>query len=334
MPLTIQAAGKTDKGLVRSGNQDCYYVDDEQQVYAVCDGMGGHRHGEVASMLATETMEAAFNLFSRDLLADSALSLGRTLPPQAELLVKSIRLANRAIYNEAMSDSQKAGMGTTVVALSFEADVVGIAHVGDSRAYRIGEKALEPLTTDHSWVAEIQASQNLTPEEANNLVGKNIITRALGVKEQVEVDLKLAKVKPGDLFMLCSDGLCGYADDDEIFAVADKYRDDLDELCTQLVQMANDRGGNDNVTIVAVRVEAADTSPIPELDVFTQGEESTDTLNAEDTWLKAFREKKNDLKTSPPPSAKGKKGGGMLVAVIFVAFVAIAAAIIYFSQQP
>jgi protein phosphatase len=238
VPLTIKTYGRTDKGLVRPGNEDCLHLDEGNHVYAVCDGMGGHQAGEVASMTAVETLIKAHEYFRDELLDDSALALNRLVPQSGDLLVRAIRLANRAIYNAALIDASMSGMGTTVVALAFEADIVSIAHVGDSRAYRLEERSLVPLTRDHSWVAEIQQQQHISAEEASSVVGKNVITRALGVREGVEVYYRIAKVQAGDVFFLCSDGLCGYADDDEIFEGAIKHRHDLRQLVDNLIQMA------------------------------------------------------------------------------------------------
>lgn len=336
MSLSLQVAGKTDRGLVRQGNEDSLSLDKRNNVYAVCDGMGGHQAGEVASRIAVETIEAAFNQFSRELMSDPGLALGRTLPAQAELLVKAIRLANRSIHNAARSDTGKAGMGTTVVATAFEADIVSIAHVGDSRAYKLLPDRLEPLTEDHSWVTEIQQSQKLTKEEADNLVGKNIITRALGVKELVEVDLSILKVLPGDTFILCSDGLCGYADDEEIFRVANAARDDIEQITGDLVQMANDRGGMDNVTVITIRVVQAEESPLPDLQKITLPGESANLLSHEDEWLGRLAEAKKKAREVVEPAAASAetKANPLLLIGIFAVFIIIAAAIIYFTQRP
>ena len=337
MPITIQVAGRSDVGLVRTGNEDNFLIDEKRRLFAVCDGMGGHQAGEVASHLAVDTVRRAFDRYFEDLLGDPNLSIGRTVPPQGDLLLKSIRLANRRITNMAMDDPSKAGMGTTIVAMAFEADIASIAHVGDSRAYRLGAKALEPLTRDHSWVAEIQETQKLTNEEANQLVGKNIITRALGVRENVEVDLRIAKVQAGDLFILCSDGLCGFADDEEIFAAANPVRNDIQKVTDTLIQMANDRGGNDNVTVVTLKIVETAESPLPELEAFTLPAESAAVLTAEDNWLDRIEQEAETAESGDEDTARStaeKKTSPLLVISIFAAFAVIAALIIYLSQQP
>ena len=328
MSLQLKVSGKTDVGLVRPGNEDYLHLDPDNHIYAVCDGMGGHQAGEVASMTASQTIRTAFTEFGGQNLDSSALNIGRTLPPMGERLLKSIRMANRAIHNRASENPELSGMGTTVVAVAFEADIMSVCHVGDSRAYRLRERDLEPLTRDHSWIAEVQETQGLSTEEANSFVGKNVITRALGVRDNVEVDYRIVKVRTGDKFILCSDGLCGFADDDEIFDVAIKYSDDPNKLTDALVQMANDRGGSDNVTVITIEVIEVDESPLPEMEVLTLKAENGSTLAAEDAWLTKMAE----LQTQA--EADEKKGGGgtnkLILLTIFLVFVIVAALIIWY----
>jgi len=291
--------------------------------------MGGHQGGEVASMTASDIIGKAFSHFEQELLGDPALGLGRTLPSSGDLLLRSVRLANRAVYNRALDDPTLSGMGTTIVAVALEADIMSVAHVGDSRAYRLGARSLEPLTRDHSWVAEIQASQNLTEEEASSVVGRNVITRALGVRDTVQADYRVIKIKPGDQFILCSDGLCGFADDDEIFDVARDYREDLAKLVDSLIQLANDRGGSDNVTVIAMKVLEARESPLPEVSVFTLGEEDQAVLEAEDRWLDRIGQ--SDVAADEPDQARPRTGVSRLVlVVIFLAFLIAAVLILWY----
>ena len=330
MSLRLTVAGKTDIGLVRQGNEDYLHLDDKNYVYAVCDGMGGHQAGEVASMTASQTLQTLFNHFQKELTADKLLDIGRPLPESGDLLLRSIRLANRTIYQQAQLDSAKTGMGTTIVAVAFEADLMSIAHVGDSRAYRLDEKQLTPLTRDHSWVSEIQASQSLTREEAESVVGKNVITRALGVRENVEVDYRLVRVRPGDIIILCSDGLCGFADDEEIFSVANKVRPDVHAITDNLIQLAKDHGGADNITVITIRVEEVPSTSIPEVDVFTLSAEPPEVLAHEDEWIGniiSFTHQQNESNNPTEEKAPNK----LLLALIFIAFVAVAAVIIYYT---
>lgn len=334
MPISLRVAGRTDRGLVRPKNEDNLLLDETRRVFAVCDGMGGHQAGEVASQMAVETVKCAFENYFEDLLGDQQLSVGRALPPQGDILLKAIRLANRAITRQATQDTSKANMGTTIVATAFEADIVAIGHVGDSRAYRMTETKLEQMTRDHSWVTEIQESQKLTREEADQLVGKNIITRALGVRENVEVDLRIAKVKAGDIFILCSDGLCGFADDEEIHAAAKRAAGDIKMITDNLVDLANSKGGMDNVTVIAIEVIETAESPLPELEAFTLKAETAAQLSAEDSLLDRIEQERTEEDDIAQTGSAEKKTSPLMVISIFAVFVVVAALIIYFSQQP
>jgi len=293
--------------------------------------MGGHQAGEVASMMAVEIIKTSFNNFQKQLLDDKNIDVYRALPESGDILLKSIRLANRAIINKSSKSSTLQGMGTTVVAIAFEHNMMSVAHVGDSRAYRIDKKELTPLTIDHSWVAEIKNSQNLTEEEAASVVGKNIITRALGVRENVDIDYRLMKVTPGDKFILCSDGLCGYADDEEIFMAIKRVRDDNNKIVENLVQLANDRGGADNVTVIVVEVVDIKESGLPEVKVFTLTGETAEQLKHEDILIDKINEFIANKDTLSPPSTKSTNKGSLLL--IFMAFIVIATIIIYISMH-
>ncbi|MBK7142413.1 MAG: serine/threonine-protein phosphatase [bacterium] len=326
MPLRLKVAGKTDKGLVRPGNEDHLHLDLKNNVFAICDGMGGAQAGEVASYLAGEVLHRSFNQFSNQLLDDPALNFDAPVPATGGLLLRAIRLANRAIFRKSAADSALSGMGTTIVALAFEADHITIAHVGDSRAYRLEQKALIPLTIDHSWLNEIQRSQQITIEEASNIVGKNIITRALGVREWVDVDYRALKVQAGEIFILCSDGLCGYSDDDEIQKVAVKYRENVDDIVDNLVRLALDRGAPDNVTVVAVQVVETTSTGLPTSETATLAHESDSTLGAEDRWLEKFE-------ATPQPAVESthKPNKAFLIGM-FALFAVISVLIIVFGQ--
>jgi protein phosphatase len=308
-------------------------LDETNQVFAVCDGMGGHQAGEIASMTAGQTLQSTFSDFSKGILDDPRLAMGRTLPYSADLLVKSIRLANRAVATHAAGNAALSGMGTTIVAVGFEADIMAVAHVGDSRAYRLNQKELEPLTSDHSWVAEMQRTHNLSDTEASQLVGRNVITRALGVKNCVEVDLRIVKVKAGDIYILCSDGLCGFADDDEIFSVARKSRDDISRMAGDLVQMANDRGGADNVSVIVIEVIEAAPSPLPEAAPMTFPVESEDQQTAEDEWLGRFQSRAESESQQPAPSPLPPPPNNKVIYGMLVAFAIVAVVIIFFATQ-
>jgi len=329
MPLRIKAVGRSDRGLVRKGNEDFLHLDDANHLYLVCDGMGGHQAGEVASMTAADTIGRAFSRFSAEIRGDVSLKLDRTLPDRGDLLVKAIRLANRAIQAKAKENSDLTGMGTTVVAAAVEADIMSIAHVGDSRIYRLNERMLEPLTTDHSWITEVQNTQNISREEASSFIGKNIITRALGVRPTVDVDCRVVKIRAGEIYLLCTDGLCGFADDDEIFRVADKYRTDLKELVDNLIQMANDRGGSDNVTVAALQILEVLPSPLPELEPITLQSEPHSSLEIEDLWMHKLTQA---VATEPESQAAPGKPSRLMLISLFIAFAVIAVLIVYLAR--
>lgn len=328
MGLVCKVAGRTDKGLVRQGNEDTLFLDSKHNVYAVCDGMGGAQAGEVASMTASQILGVSFDHFQKELVQDPNLKIDFSFPQSGDVLVKSIRLANREIHNMAQADVSLSGMGTTVVAVALESDMMSIAHVGDSRAYRITEKNLVPLTVDHSWVQELQDSQGIRLSEAEVTVGRNVITRALGVRKDVEVDYRLIKVKPGEKYLLCSDGLCGYADDEEIFDVVKRAEGDIDEMADLLVKSANERGGMDNVTVIVLEIEEIEDSVIKPVDMMTLPSEDSQLLSAEDIWLAKIKDKQQNLESSggeesPTPAKKST------VIAIFAGFLIVVIVIIY-----
>ncbi len=334
MPLKVQVSGKSDVGLVRPGNEDYLLIDREHNVFAVCDGMGGHRAGEVASRIAAETIQAVFAEFRDEVHADPDLDLNKPVPDRGELLLKAIRLANRSIFNHASRNPSLSGMGTTVVALALEGDIMSVAHVGDSRAYRLGDKELIPLTTDHSWVAEMKKREDISDEEAVNMVGKNVITRALGVRENVEIDYRLMKVEPGQTYILCSDGLCGFVPDDEIFPVAYAARKSTDHIVKDLIQLANDRGGQDNVTVIALQIHEVGESTYDEMDVFTLPAESKELQANEDTWINRLDAAGEQSSGSGQGDDDQDEGGNkVLLGLIFGAFVIVAAVIIWLAMS-
>ena len=331
MPLQFKVTGKTDVGLVRSANEDCLHLDEKNRVFAVCDGMGGHQAGEVASMMAVDILDIIFNHFQSEIHKDVRLSVERPLPQSGETLLKAIRLANRAVYSMAIDKPTLLGMGTTIVSLVLEGDLLSVAHVGDSRAYRLAARTIEPLTIDHSWIAEIQQNQKISEEEAASVVGKNVITRALGVRDTVEVDYRMVKAKPGDKFIICSDGLCGFADDDEIFSVVNRVRKDNEQIVQDLIQMANDRGGADNVTVAVLEIVDIAKSDIDEVERFTLSAETPDVLEAEDVWIEKINAFISQRDENPEPTITEKPVNKVVLITIFAAFIIIAVVIIYMS---
>jgi protein phosphatase len=335
MFVNSKPAGKTDVGLVRSENEDFLLVDRKNALYVVCDGMGGHQAGEVASQGAAETIRLAFQNFTEELTESTCMPSDIDISKRGQLLINAVRLANRHIHSQAKLNPSQSGMGTTVVAMAFEDDCLSIAHVGDSRAYHLEKDALIPLTRDHSWVEEIQRNNGVSEAEASNMVGKNVITRALGVRRDVEVDYSMIKVKPGDVYVLCSDGLCGYATDDEIFEAVKEVRLDVEAIVDSLIKLAKDKGGADNVTIIAVEIPDVKKTDATEIEAFTCPAESDDLLAMEDQWLEMMADAREELQAE---DAEGGTSGssspkGYFLFAIFGVFVVLGAVIIYLTAS-
>ncbi len=252
--IKIQAAGLSDRGMKRGHNEDSLSVVPNLGLFIVADGMGGHNAGEVASRQAIESMVE----FLRDTQNGEVDKW--PLPPNPELsllenrAVGGIKLANRDVCKLSMEHPEYHGMGTTLVSLLLDppSAAASIAHVGDSRAYRLRDGRLHKLTSDHSWVEEQLQRGIITAEEARNHRWKNVITRALGNKLDVEVDVATFDVKDNDVFLLCSDGLSGMVELEhmEHLLVSEP---DLEECAQALVQAANDAGGNDNISLILIR---------------------------------------------------------------------------------
>ena len=242
----------SDVGRKRTHNEDSFALVESENLYLVADGMGGHSSGEVASRMAIETMAEFFAATSADPEATWPYKMDKARGYDENRLVTGIKLANRRIYEAAQRETRLHGMGTTMVALLAVRDAMLIGHVGDSRVYRLRNGALEQLTEDHSLLNDYIKMKSMTPEEIESFPHKNVIVRALGMKETVKVDAILDTPKPGDVYILCSDGLCGPASDDEIKEIMLKHKD-LRDSAQALIDRANEHGGPDNVTVVLCR---------------------------------------------------------------------------------
>ena len=237
----IEQAGRTDVGRQRSANEDSLVV--RPPLFAVADGMGGAKAGEVASAVAVEAVEAA----------------KESGEPAEAQLASIVREANRRIYELAVADESRRGMGTTLTLAKLHGDEVSLAHVGDSRAYRMRGGELEQLTRDHSLVAELERSGQITPEAAEHHPQRSIITRALGPEPDVEVDTYTLTGREGDLFLICSDGLTSMISDDEVGSIL-RSASSLDEAADALVRAANQSGGKDNITVILFRLGEGERS--------------------------------------------------------------------------
>jgi len=240
----VEEAGLTDVGRQRHANEDAFFA--AAPLYAVADGMGGAQAGEVASGIAVEELEGW-------------LHDGR-LAPESEL-EQLIREANRKIYELAQEDDSRAGMGTTLSAVMIAGNDVAIGHVGDSRVYRLRGDEFERLTSDHSLVEQMVREGRLTPEQAEVHPQRSIITRALGPEPDVEAETLTYPGRAGDVYLLCSDGLTSMVSEDEVAAVL-RARSSLEQAGRELVRIANDAGGKDNVTVVLLRLgDSEDEAP-------------------------------------------------------------------------
>jgi len=251
-PLRIEAAGQTDVGRKRNHNEDSFAVFPDLGLYIVADGMGGHASGEVASKMAIDTLYDFFVATGDDPERTWPYKMDRSKGYEENRLVTGIKLCNLRIFEQAQKNAKQRGMGTTLASVFAVQDGYYVAHVGDSRCYRIRGTQIDQLTEDHSLLNDYKKMKRLTEEEIANFPHKNVIVRALGMKDTVKVDTLFEQPASGDVILLCSDGLSGPVSDDEIRDIAMRYQD-LTELAEQLIQAANARGGPDNITCVLAR---------------------------------------------------------------------------------
>jgi protein phosphatase len=248
--------GQTDTGRVREHNEDTIATDPDVGLLVLADGMGGFNAGEVASGIAVKTITNLVREgLSREDLASIDRSTGLTRP--SIVLRDAITRANKIIYQTARSQAECEGMGTTVVAALFYDNRISIAHVGDSRLYRQRGSQIAQVTMDHSLLQELVDRGFYSPEEAQRAANKNYVTRALGVEPQVEVEVQEHPVDKGDIFILCSDGLSDMVEDEDIRLTISTFGANLDTVAKQLIQLANENGGRDNVSVVLAQANEA-----------------------------------------------------------------------------
>lgn len=310
-----KSAGASDPGRRRRRNEDAYVV--EPPLFAVADGMGGAQAGEIASKLAATAVRGG-----------------------GEGVEALIQEANRRVHQRSMEDEAASGMGTTLTVASLEDGIVQIGHVGDSRAYLVRDGSLEQLTQDHSLVAELVRTGRLSPEEAESHPQRSVITRALGTDPDVDVDTFAIEPKPGDLFLLCSDGLTTMVDDETILGLVVQRRDDLDGLCKALIKAANKGGGEDNITVVAFEITGAEaddaeetrTMPAPTAVDAEKDEEDTlteaDRVPAVETMVVSADE---IAAAYEKPAAPRRRRRFLSRLVAFVLVIALLCAIVLFS---
>jgi protein phosphatase len=319
----VEQAGRTDVGRQRSANEDSLVV--QPPLFAVADGMGGAKAGEVASAVAVQAVESA-----RD--SDE--------PAEAQL-TEIVRAANRRIYDLAVADESRRGMGTTLTLAKVHGDEVSLAHVGDSRAYRVRDGELSQLTRDHSLVAELERSGQITAEAAEHHPQRSIITRALGPEPDVEVDTYTLAGRAGDLFLICSDGLTSMISDDEIGSIV-RSAGTLDEAADALVRAANQSGGKDNITVILFRLgEGAPATEPATTDRPPADEDTIVGLRAEELDVAAAAaaepavdatmiHRRGEPVTAPPPEhprRARRRGRGRLVLKVVLGLAVLAAVV-------
>lgn len=249
----ISISGITDTGLVRSNNEDTIGSDAELGLLVLADGMGGHKGGEVASAIAVDSILQELRKVLPEIVSGKVDdTTGYSLESMA--VETAIKNANSHIYRTAQDNSQYEGMGTTIVVLLFYDNRITVAHVGDSRLYRLRDTLLEQLTRDHTLLQELVDRGFYTRKEARESLNKNLVTRAVGVSPTVDIDLLEDIALKNDLYLLCSDGLTDMISDDLIEDIQLNYKDDLEKMNQELIKQAKDHGGKDNVSVMLAQV--------------------------------------------------------------------------------
>ncbi|MCC7462276.1 MAG: Stp1/IreP family PP2C-type Ser/Thr phosphatase [Gammaproteobacteria bacterium] len=249
----LRCVGLTDTGRIREHNEDTIAFDADAGLLVLADGMGGYNAGEVASGIAVKTIiHLVRDALEREDLSQPDAATGLSRP--AIILRDAIARANKIIYQTARTQPQCEGMGTTIVAAVFFDNRIAVAHVGDSRLYRLRGSALDQVTLDHSLLQELVDRGFYSPEEAQRAANKNYVTRALGVEASVEVEVQEHPAQRGDVYVLCSDGLSDMVEDDDIGLTINTFGANLDTVAKQLIQLGNDNGGKDNISVVLAQV--------------------------------------------------------------------------------
>jgi protein phosphatase len=249
----LEAFGRTDVGRRRKLNEDNFLVAAEPNLYAVCDGMGGHNAGEVASQMAIETLAAFIEKSHREKEITWPYGLDVDLSFEGNRLKTAIKLANKKVYRAADNKEEYTGMGTTIVAALVSGNVMTIGSAGDSRCYLVRQGALTQLTRDDSWVSAALGEGILNSDEVERHPLRNVITKAVGAKETIDLDVVEHKFQPGDVVFLCSDGLHAMLNDTDILKQLTPMPASLEVAAGKLIDAANEAGGKDNVSVVMLR---------------------------------------------------------------------------------
>lgn len=260
--MRVHAAGQTDVGCVRKGNEDNLLIDNELGLYVVADGLGGHAAGEVASQIVVDKIG---QFIAQTVEQDRTwpLEYDVTIPYDGNRLKAALMLSDQAIVEDIRNNPERESMGSTVVACLVHGSRVTLAHVGDSRAYLLDSEGMRQVTRDHSWVAEQVANGILTPEEARKHPFRNVITQALGNGGELDVAVQELQVRELERLLLCSDGLSGMVQDIDIWGIV-QQAPSLQRAAHDLVERARANGGEDNITVIIVGFEPDDGSQFAE----------------------------------------------------------------------
>jgi len=249
----LEAYGQTDVGRRRKLNEDNFLVDDEASLYSVCDGMGGHNAGEVASKLAIESLQAFIEKSHKEKEITWPYGLDVNLTFDGNRLKTALKMANKKVFRAADNREEYTGMGTTAVAALVSGSVMTVGSAGDSRCYLLREGALSQITRDDSWVSAAWAEGILSSEEIERHPLRNVITKAIGAKETIEIEIVEHSLQAGDVALLCSDGLHSMINDEAILKALTPNPGSLQEAAQRLIDAANEAGGKDNVSVVLLR---------------------------------------------------------------------------------
>jgi serine/threonine protein phosphatase PrpC len=253
MKISYQAL--TDVGRKRKGNEDSHFVNPEESLFVVADGMGGHAAGEVASRIAVESINEFICLTGGDEEITWPFGLDENISYDGNRLKTAIRFANKRVIEATREKTEYEGMATTVAAVLVDDTVANLGHVGDSRVYLFRGDGVRQLTSDHSWVNEQLLSGVISADQARSHPLRNVVTRALGGKADLQVEMQVHKIEAGDVLLLCSDGLTTMLPDDELGKLLKEAGDDLREAAEALVTAANERGGEDNITVLLLKFQ-------------------------------------------------------------------------------
>jgi protein phosphatase len=253
--MRIVCEARSDVGRKRKGNEDALFLNPEQKLYVVADGMGGHAAGEVASRVAVDAINEFVTLTGGNEEITWPFGLDESISYEGNRLKTAIRHANRKVLEATRESAEYEGMATTVAAVLVDGDTAHIAHVGDSRIYLWSREGISLLTSDHSWVNEQIQSGVISPEQARSHPLRNVVTRALGGRSDLVVDIQARRMGPGEVLLLCSDGLTTMIGDEDIARILEEASGDVARAAGALVDEANERGGEDNITVVLLKFE-------------------------------------------------------------------------------